>query len=63
MCIFLINYLFKKYSGITYSSILGIVIGNIIIIIYNIIKIMAIKNLVIVVILLGIGFIIGLVSS
>ena len=63
MCIFLINYLFKKYRDITFSSILGIVIGNIIIIIYNIIKIMAIKNLVIVVILLGIGFIIGLVSS
>lgn len=63
MCIFLINYLFKKYRDITFSSILGIVIGNIIMIIYNIIKIVAIKNLVIVVILLGIGFIIGLVSS
>lgn len=58
-CIYIIQMLFLKYRSKTFSFILGIVISNILFLFVRIISYITIKNLIIGIILLGIGLFIS----
>lgn len=58
--IYIINYLFKKYKSNTFSFILGIITSNVLFLLLNTLEIIALKNLIIEIILLGTGYFISL---
>jgi len=55
-----IHILFKRYRNKIFSFILGIIISNVLFLFINILKIMVLKNLIIGILLLGIGYFISL---
>lgn len=58
--IYIIHILFKRYRNKIFSFILGIIISNVLFLFINILKIMVLKNLIIGILLLGIGYFISL---
>ncbi len=60
ICIYGIYYLFSRYKRRTFSFILGIVLSNLIILVFQVGKSMELKNLIIGVPLLGLGLFISL---
>ena len=58
-CIYIIQLLFLRYRSNTFSFILGIVISNIVFLFIKIISFMQLKNLIIGIILLGLGLVIS----
>ena len=60
LCIYVVSYLFSRYKKRTFSFILGMVLSNVIFLLLQVFVYIDIKNLIIVILLLGIGFFISL---
>lgn len=63
LSIYLIQYLFSKYKNKTFSFILGIILSNILFLFIKVFQSGVVKNLIIGIILLGIGIIISLLTD